>query len=417
MSRRDANVVFNWGAGGPDPAVRAPSAAVAATDNYLVSWSGFVAVPQAGGTPQQVTYEFGADLDINDTVKIWVNTPVTNPAQLDNWSAPLSAASTLWGSAVTLTEGQAVPITIQWADGTGNGKMVLRARKVGETGLEVPASWLSASVSELSPGWSLNAGTTANPQYLLARTSEGSVALVDVSGAAHTYKKGTGNTFTPPNGETGVLAYDETGKLTLRGDDGFHYVFDASGNVASVTLPVDDRRPAAAQYVWSGTPSRLDLVTDPVSGRVIDLRYQGQAGVTCPTPPSGFDSAAPPNALCEVVYWDGTSTRYFYVGKNLARIEDPGGEVTDFSYDGNGLLSKVRDPLQADAVAAGVAPNDDTSLTLVAYSVGKVSSVALAAPNGSGGDGEPGSLLRLLGPGDLGPGPDRGHLDLQLAGG
>ncbi|MBW3616043.1 MAG: hypothetical protein KY439_12165, partial [Actinobacteria bacterium] len=79
-------------------------------------------------------------------------------------------------------------------------------------------------------------------------------------------------------------------------------------------------------------------------------------------------------------YWDGTHTKLWYVAGQLARLEDPGGEITDFAY-ASGRLTKVRDPLAADAVAAGVAPNDDTTRTLIAYDANKrVSSVTLAAP-------------------------------------
>src|SRR5207302_662332 len=67
-----------------------------------------------------------------------------------------------------------------------------------------------------------------------------------------------------------------------------------------------------------------------------------------------------------VNYWDGTQTKLWYVAGQLGRLEDPGGEVTDFAYAA-GLLTKVRDPLQADAVAATVAPDDDTTRTLLTY--------------------------------------------------
>lgn len=47
---------------------------------------------------------------------------------------------------------------------------------------------------------------------------------------------------------------------------------------------------------------------------------------------------------------------------HLARIEDPGGEVTDFGFTENYCkMTGVRDPDTADAVAAGTAPNDATS--------------------------------------------------------
>ena len=94
--------------------------------------------------------------------------------------------------------------------------------------------------------------------------------------------------------------------------------------------------------------------------------------------------------LCKAAYtdWDGTESRYFYTNdaqpekRQLARIEDPGDEVTDFAYNG-GRLTTVRDPLLADALRLGLAgvPNDDTTRTVVAYdSAARVASVTLPAP-------------------------------------
>jgi hypothetical protein len=35
--------------------------------------------------------------------------------------------------------------------------------------------------------------------------------------------------------------------------------------------------------------------------------------------------------LCSVNYWDGTDTKLWYVAGQLARLVDPGGELTDFA--------------------------------------------------------------------------------------
>jgi YD repeat-containing protein len=92
--------------------------------------------------------------------------------------------------------------------------------------------------------------------------------------------------------------------------------------------------------------------------------------------------------LCEIKYWDNTATKLFYSQAQLARIEDPGGEVSDFAY-ANGRMVRVRDPLAADAVAARVRPDDDTTRTLVSYdAAGKVAS--LTAPEPTSGGPRPG---------------------------
>ncbi|HEX8771409.1 MAG TPA: PA14 domain-containing protein, partial [Acidimicrobiales bacterium] len=105
-------------------------------------------------------------------------------------------------------------------------------------------------------------------------------------------------------------------------------------------------------------------------------------------------------SLCEVDYWDGTSTKLWYnSGGQLARIEDPGnpGDAsaanlpakTDFAYNAAGLLSAVRTPLLNDAMAAGAITgvptdaNDDRTRTRIDYvpASAQVSKVTLPTPN------------------------------------
>jgi len=104
--------------------------------------------------------------------------------------------------------------------------------------------------------------------------------------------------------------------------------------------------------------------------------------------------------LCKIDYSDfgAGETLLWYTAavsswdQQLARIVDPGDtssgskappEVTDFAYDTNGQMTKVRDPLAADAVATGVRSNDDTTMWLISYSAGRVSGVKSPIPNGS----------------------------------
>lgn len=89
--------------------------------------------------------------------------------------------------------------------------------------------------------------------------------------------------------------------------------------------------------------------------------------------------------LCRAVYaWNNTDTKLYYRAGLLSRIDDPGTSNvdladTDFGYAG-GLLTQVRDPRLIDAIAAGVAANDETTKTVVSYTAGKAASLILAAP-------------------------------------
>ncbi|MCA1845643.1 MAG: hypothetical protein LC792_21100, partial [Actinobacteria bacterium] len=214
-----------------------------------------------------------------------------------------------------------------------------------------------------------------------ARLTGASATATEGSGATHTYSWSAGG-YHPPDSEDGVVGKDANGAMTFHGDDGLAYAFDGGGRLSSATAATDDGAAASVSYAWTGSPPRLRTMTDPVSGRAINLAYGGDAA--CPTaPPAGF-SVAPAGLLCSATYWDSSVTRYWYVGTQLGRIEDPGGAVTDFAYSG-GRLSALRTPALADAVAATAVthvPDDDTTRTLVTYDAsGRVASLTLPVPN------------------------------------
>ena len=252
--------------------------------------------------------------------------------------------------------------------------------------------WLSPqALPALPAGWSASPAAAAS--YVGATIAPSAAVLVDALGSSHTYAW-TGSGYSPPPGEDGILAKSGAGDLTLRDTDGMTYVFDSTGRLTSATSGTDDRSPATPIYGWSGSPLRLRTVTDPVSGQVITLSYQGDASqgvVGCLGPPAGagFDAAPPASMLCRAHYsWDNTDSNVFYRAGQLARIDDPAVSAvdlsdTDFGYQ-LGRLTWVRDARVVDAIAAGVAPDDDTTRTLIGYTASKASSVTLATPSSGG---------------------------------
>ncbi|QBS45310.1 hypothetical protein [Nocardia sp. CS682] len=87
------------------------------------------------------------------------------------------------------------------------------------------------------------------------------------------------------------------------------------------------------QYRYKGSPSRLTEIVDPVSGRSHTLHYNTDGSNSCyggVSLPSGANSA-PAQQLCRITYWDGTETRLWYLLNVLARIENPGAAMQDFS--------------------------------------------------------------------------------------
>lgn len=354
-TRRDAQVSFDWGVQSPLPGVLAP-------ERFLARWTGFVSAPVAG------TYLFGAAAD--DGVRVAINDQVV----LDRW-LDQPAGAPAYGSVVSLAANAAVPITIDYYNNTSPASMVLWVKGAVSERI-VPTSWLSVSAPAVPQGWSLVAGG-GGLAYIRAEIQQGSVVLHTPSGVTRGFVFSAGGYVSPP-GEDGVLAHDDSGRLSLHGADGLIYVFDAAGNLVSATSALDDSRPAAPAYAWAGNPPRLTAITDPVSERSIALRYAPDPA--CPAPPAGFDALPPASMLCLVTYWDATATKVFYVDGQLGRIEDPGGAVTDLGYSA-GRLNSLRSPLATDAIAAGVRANDATAATALAYdAAGRVATVTLPAP-------------------------------------
>ncbi|MGH9890530.1 MAG: PA14 domain-containing protein, partial [bacterium] len=356
--RLDTQVSFEWQNDTPYPFVPA--------DNFLARWTGNVTVPNGG------SWSFGAASD--DGVRIWVN----NTLVLDRWFNQALGAPN-YGTAISLSAGQRVPIKVEYYEATGNAGISVAVRGPGVSNdTVVPSDWLTPPHNrELPDGWEVNTGGSA-AAYRSARVNDHSVTLIGPWGDTHEYKRNSTG-FTPPPGGDGVLAADAaTGNLILHDSDGFVYAFRADGSLDSATSPIDDANPASPVYVWSGSPLRVTAVRDPVSGREMGLAY---GGGDCPAPPAGgFDAAPPAGMLCRAVYWDGTQTHLFYAAGQLARIQDPGGEVTDFAYS-TGRLSKIQGALAADAVAAGKRAADDSVVTRLLYDAeGRVRFVELPSP-------------------------------------
>ena len=65
---------------------------------------------------------------------------------------------------------------------------------------------------------------------------------------------------------------------------------------------------------------------------------------------------------------------FLYDSARLARILEPGGEVTDFGWNAEGRIAKVRTPLVNDVIAAGGLPagSPDGYYELLYDSLGRV---------------------------------------------
>jgi RHS repeat-associated protein len=365
MQRTDPMVSFEWMRETPIP--------TGPTDNFLVRWTGYVTVPVTG------SYQFGATAD--DGVRIKLGTG--NTQVLDEWHDN-GGTSTAWGTGYSMVAGQATPITVEYYEHLAYARMYLQVKSTGAGIAEqtVPSSWLSPNPPVVPAGWNLSIDPDGSLSYSHLKVTSSSVILSDSTGSTHRYEWDKDKkAYKPPVGENGHLERNSNGTFTFEDVDGRTYVFNANGTIKSVTSPVDDQHPAALQYTYGGTPSKLTQITDGVdSNRWAKVYYSGDTN--CTVAPSGFDTQAPANMLCAVETNDGRKTSFFYVNGKLSRIQQPGNTVTDYQYDTLGRIIAIRDALASDAISAGVRANDATTNTEIEYDdVGRAVSVTQPAAN------------------------------------
>ncbi len=361
MVRTDPAVNFYWGSGSP--------MAGGPVDNFMARWTGYFTAPVNGA------YTFGTNAD--DGTRLTINGTQT----FNNWS---DTPGQFYGSAVNLSAGQTVPITMEYYEHGGSAAANLMVKgAVAEQ--VVPASWLLPKVQAVPDGWSLSESADGSLSYDHLTVNQNSVTLTDAAGSTHEYAW-TGTGYKPPVGEDGQLARNNDGTLTLQDSDGRSYIFNPDGSLKSATTAPDDRNPAALQYAYAGTPSHLGQITDGAnSSRWMKLYYGSDAN--CPSIPSGYTNPTPANMICAAATNDGNVTQFLYLtdasgAPRLARIVKPGNAATDYGYDTLGRIVQIRSEVANDAVAAGVRTADGGETTQITYdSIGRANSVTLPAAN------------------------------------
>ena len=372
LSRVDPTVDFDWGSGAPESLP---------DDGWFVRWTGKLIVPATG------TWKIGARAAGRVRVKIDPTTVV------DAWTEGPAPATPVYELGThSWTAGQSVSITVEYGENSGDAGVELWLQDTSaapaDPGTVVPASWLSTVDRPLPQGWGLSADLDGELGWVQARKNNASVTLYDAEGDTAEFKRqgsGTAAGYMTPEGYNDVVSVNPAGQVVVSGEDGTTYTFAADGTLVSAVSGLDDRQPAALGYTWApittGGPVRLTTITDPVSGRQLTMTYQGGSG-TCPTS-TGFDTSPPDGMLCRIDYWDSTHSELWYLSGRLARIVDPGSEVTDFGYDANGRLTSLRDPITMDAIAATVVANDSTTRYEATYGTdGRVSELRPPVANG-----------------------------------
>ena len=405
-----------------------PSPGVNGT-NMQIQWTGFLS-PPAGSYAFGFISDDGAELTLGNTAVItdqWVLRSGAAQPQFEKGASQIlvvnsNGTATLGGQPIPYP----VPATINYYQRYGEGLMNFYAENT--TGAAnpqlVPANWLTHSNPPLPGGWAASSAIAGDAgQYVSLKNNGTSVVVSDSSGGTHTFVRTSSGGYTPPPGEHSILATDSNGILMLTAEDGTAYAFNAAGKLTSATPPVDaGSKPATPipNYATSGTlDNALRSLSDPLSNtgttsapsyqRAVYFAYGGEqysdlsipanAGITssgpvCPTPTNPAWEPAPAGMMCAIVYPDGTTTQLQYIATSnqLGGVLNPGGAITEFGYDANGLLTAVSTTLQTDWAAANnvsVPPR-----TTISYdSNGRATGVTLAA---LGSDPQPGKTYTYI---------------------
>ena len=368
MARQDTSMNLNFGNSGPAQGLQ--------SDSFMARWTGYVTVPSNS------SYTFGMVGD--DGARVRLNIAGSTTTVLDSWA--YTGTANRWGNTVSLPANTPIPITIDYYEATGPASFDLLMRDQSGNGVEVPATWLTPQANALPAQWKLGMDIDGNVVYERLRVLSSSVVLEDATGSTYEYTYTNGG-YKPPLNEDGTLSRNSDNTYTFIDRDGRTYLFDASGKLTSLTSPTDDRQPAALKYTYAGDPSRPVRIEDGVtSTRYATVYYKNiNEGANCAVP-GGFDPA-PTGMICAFVTSDGDSTNFYYKSGQLVRIVQPGNQMTDFSYDGFGRITQLRDSAAADAVAAGIRANDATVTTRLAYdSLGRITSVT--APSAVAGSSQ-----------------------------
>ena len=382
MVRTDPQVSFDWGTGSPGDGVNA--------DVFMARWTGFV-------TPPSGSYTFGVKRD--DGARLYVG----GTTVLDQWTNTAPAAIQ-WGSAVAF-DGKAAPLRLEYFENAGAAHIDLWVKDSAGTVTPVPASWFTKQQQILPDGWATStilAG--AQGTYSRARVDEGSITLTDTAGGSHSYTRNTGGGYSPPPGESGVIAVGSDSKVTLTDGGGVVHIFRVNGSIEQTLSPLDVKKPVAPgiEYLADGRVKRTyDRLAGSGPARDIWYFYGGDSiagsltsadsdasNTACPTV-AGTD-APPAGTLCRIVYpdhkpGDPDTTRLFYnTAGELIGIVDPGVQESSFTYDSSRRLNGVRDSLQTDwARIPGQTASDQNRTTITYDERGRATQVTGAAPDGT----------------------------------
>ncbi len=204
---------------------------------------------------------------------------------------------------------------------TLTGAFITQIQDLTTTGTGVPFAWSRSytssdpSAGRLGPGW------TDNYSASLVEHPTGNVTLRGDEGQQVEYTRQADGSFVGAPGSLSTLAQVADGYELVRADQ-VVYRFDTQGRLTSI----EDRNGEGLAFDYDG------------QGRLLRITDAANRGVTVSHNASGFVS--------QVETPDGRRVTYGYADGRLTTVTDVRGKVWTYTYDSDGRLATIADPLQ-----------------------------------------------------------------------
>ncbi|MBM0274416.1 PA14 domain-containing protein [Micromonospora tarensis] len=330
LVRNEPQVSVFWGGG----AKRPPGIEGTA---FRVRWTGAIRVPTTG------VYRLGGGYRHGLRIR------VDGQQVLDAWNRePRSPRHVDYGTGVTLQANRDYPIEVDYrASALPALAQLWISTGDGKRQAPVPASWLTQPGGVLPAGWSVNPPPQAI-QPAAASTTRKADAAVPADAPTTAADSLTSPLVRPINPLVRSLSAEAPTAYAPRG-------------------------PAATSAAAKSAGSARTLAAEQPS-----MQYHFAGDERC------ADTSAPAGYLCAVSLPDGSVTYLSYLNGQLARIRNPGGEITDFGYNGANLLTAMRPPTVTDWIAVDPRRRDsDAAAYLVQYDAdGRALRVSAPEPTG-----------------------------------
>jgi RHS repeat-associated protein len=267
-TRVDQRIDFPWGPSSPAPGI-------INNDWYYARWTGYFTVPTTG------SYYFGGNVD--DSMQVYINSSSV-------YSGSCYGTSVCYGSSVSLTAGQVVPIRVEYINGISPSYVKLFVKgAVGEQ--IVPTDWLQTGIrsvgqqqgltgryyndsgSHTFPSSVNDAFTTRNDPYMSFDWANGSPVP---NGPTDSYMaRWSGYVTAPKAGTYNFYGYGDDGyKVTVNGTVTNDHWSPTTNTTTSITLTAGQTVPITVDYYEATSTAYFGLYTNGTTSDGVTISEQ-----------------------------------------------------------------------------------------------------------------------------------------------